>query len=348
MASRQDTRVLQIGCGNFGPAHISAWHALGLDDRLYVADPEPEARALAGACGVPEANLTGDFKEFLDAADIVDIVVPLPAHLSIAQAALAAGKHVALEKPATRGVSEARQLVDHAQEAGTKVQIGYHMRFHPLAAALKQLITDGDLGRPVYLAAQTCGFKRLRADTGVLLNDAVHFIDLVRWLLGMAPQSVYAVLRDDLGCGVPSLALIVLDYEDGAVARIEAGRTGIGHRADPIVPNAWTSQVFSIVGSHGAAEIDFHAGTLLRRGARFCEKQGIWQPEFGDASFTEGMGCAWADVMARAFAAFLHAIENDTASPVPVGEAALEMAVLCEAIERSARTGVRIFLKARS
>ena len=346
MGAHAPVRVLQIGCGNFGPAHISAWRTLGVEQGLYIADPDPAAQARARDCGVPQGNVTGDYREFLALTDVVDIVAPLPAHLPLAKTALAAGKHLLLEKPATRDVNEARRLADCAREAGTKVQIGFHMRFHPLAAALKRLLADGALGRPVYLAAQTCGYKRLRGDTGVLRNDAVHFLDLVRWLLGTAPQAVFAVLRDDLGCGVPGLALIVAEYTGGAVARIEAGRTGVGHRADPIVPDAWTTQTFSIVGSHGAAEIDFHAGTLLQRRARFVAENGTWKPQFQDSSFSEDMGAAWADVMARAFAAFLDAIERDAPSPVPVGEAALEMAVLCEAIERSAATGARVNLEA--
>ena len=135
-------KVLQIGCGNFGPAHISAWHALGFGDRLYVADPDPTSRARAQACGVPDSNLTGDFHDFLDRVEIVDVVVPLPMHLSMAEAALTAGKHLLLEKPATARMDEAQQLAEYAREAGTAVQIGFHMRFHPLAVALKQLMTD--------------------------------------------------------------------------------------------------------------------------------------------------------------------------------------------------------------
>jgi len=347
-ARSRAVKVLQVGCGNFGPAHISAWQALGLGAQLYVADPDPKAQARARSCGVREENITGDFKTMLDQVDIVDIVVPLPAHLPVALAALDAGRHVLLEKPATATVEQARELVDCARKAGTKVQIGYQLRFHPLSVAMKKMMTDGALGKPVYLAAQYSGFKRLRADSGVLTNDAVRFLDLARWLLGSPPQSVFAELRDDLGCGAAGLALIVLRYPGGVVARIEAGRTGVGHLPDTVVPGAITTHVLTLVGSLGAAEVDYHAGTLLHRRARFEARDGIWSPEFGEVSELTGQAANWGDVMGQGFTEFLDAIENDTASPVPVAEAALDMAVLCEAIERSSQTGARIQLEAGS
>jgi len=346
MAAARVARVLQVGCGNFGPAHISAWQALGLGEHLYVADPDPEAQARARECGVKQGNITSDFNAMLDHVDIVDIVVPLPAHLPTAVAALEAGKHVLLEKPATATVGQAQELVKCARKAGTMVQIGYQLRFHPLSVAMKKMMTDGTLGKPVYLAAHYSGFKRRRADSGVLTNDAVRFLDLARWLLGTPPQSVFAELRDDLGCGTAGLALIVLRYPGGVVARIEAGRTGVGHHPDTVVSGAITTHVLALAGSLGAAEIDYHAGTLLHRRASFRERDGIWSPEFGEVSRLEDQLCDWGDVMAQGFAAFLDAIENDTVSPVPADEAALDMAVLCEAIERSSQTGARVFLEA--
>ena len=180
----------------------------------------------------------------------------------------------------------------------------------------------------------------------MLRNDAVHFIDLARWLLGEAPQSVFAVLGGDLGRGTPSLALIVLTYSSGTVVRIEVGRTGVGHLPDPFVSGAVTTQVFSIVGTLGAAEANFHAGSLLHRRAHFVEEPGTWQPELEDATLIEGKACAWHEVMTRAFAAFLDAIEHGTPSPVPVDEAALEMAVICAAVERSAEAGTTVSLAA--
>ncbi len=339
-------RVLLAGYGNYGPTHAQAWRSVGLGATLIVADPDPAARARALADGIDAGNIVEDFRSCLDAVDIVDAVVPLSLHMMVAEAALLAGKHLALEKPATANTADAARLAAMAVQSGKVVQIGYPMRFHPLAIALKDLLTKGTLGDPVYLAGESSGFKRLRSDVGVLRNDAVHLLDLTRWLLGRVPDRIFAVLQDDLGRGVESLACVVLRYADGVVARIEAGRTGVGHNPDPIVPGGITTQVFSVVGSKGAAEIDFHSGVLLHRPAVFRNDEHMSLPELQDAVVTENLFCSWPDVTGRAFSAFIDSIDTGRLAQVPVCEAGLDMAILCEAIETSAESCTTVYLEA--
>ncbi|MHA1564296.1 MAG: Gfo/Idh/MocA family protein [Alphaproteobacteria bacterium] len=342
-----DHRVLLVGFGGYGPTHAQAWRSIGLGTTLIVADPDPAARAKALAAGFDAGNIVEDYRTCLDAVDIVDAVVPLPVHMMVAEAALGAGKHLLLEKPATANAGDAARLAAMTAQSGQVVQIGYPMRFHPLAIALKDLLASGVLGDPVYLAGESSGFKRLRADIGVLRNDAVHLLDLTRWLLGQTPNQVFAVLQDDLGRGVESLACVVLRYADGVVARIEAGRTGIGHNRDPIVPGAVTTQLFCVVGSKGAAEINFHTGRLTHRRARYRDDGQMSTPEMQEAIVTEDICCSWTDVTARALRAFIDSVDTDGRSRVPVGEAGVDMAILCEAIEASAQTCTTIDLEAK-
>ena len=339
-------RVLLVGFGAFGPTHADAWRLIGLGATLIVADPNPAARAKALAAGIDAGNIVEDFRECLDAVDIVDVVVPLAAHMVVAEAAIKAGKHLYLEKPATTNSCEAAQLAALAAHSGRVVQIGYQMRFHPLALALKELLESGALGDPVYLAGEISGFKRLRTDIGVLRNDAVHFLDLTRWLLGQPPNRIFAVVQDDLGRGVDSLVCVVLRYASGVVARIEAGRTGIGHNPDPIVPGGVTTQTFSVVGSKGAAEINFHTGMLLHRPAVFRDEEQQSLPELQDLAVRENIFCNWTDVAARALAAFIDTIDSGIEPQVPICEAGVDMAILCEAIEASAETYTTIHLEA--
>ncbi len=341
-------RVLLVGYGGYGPNHAEAWRSMGLGDQMIVADTDPAARADALAAGITENNIVEDFRQCLDAVDIVDAVVPLAAHMTVAEAALNAGKHLLLEKPATANTSDAARLAALAAHAGTVVQIGYQLRYHPLATALKDLLTSGALGDPVYLAGESSGFKRLRSDIGVLRNDAVHLLDLTRWLIGKAPNRIFAVLRDDLGRGVESLACVVLRYTDGVVARIEAGRTGIGHNPDPFVPGGVTTHMFSVVGSEGAAEINFHTGALVHRRARFHDEERISRPELKDLIVSENITCSWPEVTARSLSAFVDSIDNDDATGVPVYEAGVDMAILCEAIETSAETAMTVSLEANA
>ncbi len=338
-------RVLLVGYGGHGPTHAAAWRRIGLGQSMIVADPDPAARARALADGIPKNNIFADFRPCLDAVDIVDAVVPVTAHMDVAVAALSANKHLLLEKPATATSNDAARLAALAMQVGTVVQIGYQLRFHPLAVALKDLVTSGELGDPVYVAGESSGFKRLRSDLGVLRNDAVHFLDLTRWLLNKTPDQVFGVLQDDLHRGVESLACVILRYADGMVARIEAGRTGIGHNPDPFVPGGITTQVYSVVGSKGAAEINFHTGQLVHRLARFSNEERMSRPILQDAVTTEKITCSWTEATARSFRAFVDAIETKVLAPVPVCEAGVDLAILCEAIEKSAETGMSVHLE---
>ena len=90
MAARPRS-VLQIGCGSFGPTHLEAWRRLGLRGSLWVADPDPEARARAAAGDVPAERIVANYREVLGAADVVDIVAATDRHVEICLAACTAG-----------------------------------------------------------------------------------------------------------------------------------------------------------------------------------------------------------------------------------------------------------------
>jgi predicted dehydrogenase len=92
--------VLQVGCGSFGPTHLEVWRRLGLRDSLWVADPDPEARARAAAADIPAQRIVADYHAALGEADVrragVDIAVLYEAIVRSAQE----GRPVRLEEPA--------------------------------------------------------------------------------------------------------------------------------------------------------------------------------------------------------------------------------------------------------
>lgn len=271
-------RILQVGFGGFGPTHLAAWRALGCIDRLTVADPDPAARGRAIAMGLPEAAAISDYREVLAAVDVVDLVAPTDLHCEIATAALRAGCDMFIEKPMTSTRDEAESVARLAAESGKIVQVGFYFRAHPLAARVRDAVRDGCLGEIRYISARFHGYKRARADSGVVHNDAVHFIDQANWTLDALPEAADAVVRDHFGRGRDDFALIRLFYPCGTVASIEAGCIQPGRWNDNIVPGATQTKEFTVSGSLGGAEIDYQVNEVKFHAVHHELLGGLWRP----------------------------------------------------------------------
>lgn len=329
--------VLQVGFGGFGPVHLEAWCQLGFRDRLWIADPDLNARKRALGYGLPADRLIADYRDVLDQVAIVDVVVPTDRHIEICKAAITAGKDVFAEKPLTMGIGDARELsaLVHAHEC--VLQVGFYFRHHPLSLDLQDRVAGGDLGRLRYLSGNFTGFKRARRDVGATGNDAVHFIDLFNWLLGRPPVEVYAIRRDHFGRGLDDLALILLTYPDGVVGKIEAGYIQPGRWVDNFVPNALSTKEVQVCGIEGAIEVDYQAERLTWHKVHHERRDdGLWWPAFEDAR-TPMIGRRQpVDVLSAEFRCFLDHVAARTMPDANVDRSGVEIAMVLEAIERSA------------
>jgi predicted dehydrogenase len=331
--------VLQVGCGSFGPAHLEAWRRLGLRETLWVADPDPDARARAAACDVPAERIVSDYREALPAVEVVDIVAATDRHVEICTAAIAAGKDVFVEKPLTLRADEARRLALTVERSGRVLQVGYYFRHHPLSRYAKERAERGDLGELRYLSADFSGFKRARRDVGCTANDAVHFLDLCNWLLGAAPLEAFSAQRDHFGRGLEDLSLILLTYPSGALAKVETGYIQPGRQPDNVVPNALTTKAIAICGSQGALEIDYQAERAIWHRVRHeLHDDGFWRPVFADAVIPKLEPRGPVEVLMSELTEFLDHVRHRTRPEADVHAAGVGIAVLYEAIMESART----------
>lgn len=186
-------RVGIVGCGRVGAKRA---RALGDSRLVAVADNDPDrARALAGQAEgcVAEA----DWRAMVKRPD-VEVVIVATTHDSLAavtQAAVDAGKHVLVEKPAARRPSELGAVAAAARERGVVVRVGFNHRFHPALRQARAMVEDGAVGPLMYVRARyghggRPGYEReWRAQPevaggGELLDQGVHLIDLARWFAG--------------------------------------------------------------------------------------------------------------------------------------------------------------------
>jgi predicted dehydrogenase len=132
-------------------------------------------------------------------AEAVLITAALPGHVPLALAALAAGKHVLVEKPFAPTLAEARQVVDAAAAAGRLLMVSQNYRFYPAPRTIAALVRDGTLGEVGMIAidfrraanrAPREGHRHYALPHPLLMDMAIHHLDLLRMVVGREPTSV--------------------------------------------------------------------------------------------------------------------------------------------------------------
>lgn len=185
--------VAVAGCGEWGRNHVRALATLPGARLLHVADPAPARRELAAALA-PEAAVAEDLGPALADPKVRAVVIasPSPTHAPLARAALAAGKHVLVEKPLAPSVAEAEDLAARARKAGAVLVVGHLLLHHPAVRHLHGLVGRGALGPVHYLYAQRTNLGRIRSDESALWSLGPHDVSVMAHLLGTFPEEVSA------------------------------------------------------------------------------------------------------------------------------------------------------------
>ena len=180
-------RVALIGCGAWGrnvARNLAAAGALAA-----VCDADPGAAA-AAACGTPVRDTGAVLAD--PAIDAVAIATPAATHAGLVAAALAAGKHVFVEKPLALEVVEAERLVAQAQARRRVLMVGHLMRHHPAFVALLELVRAGRLGPLSYIEARRLNLGRIRREEDILWSFAPHDVSMILALAGTFPERIAA------------------------------------------------------------------------------------------------------------------------------------------------------------
>jgi predicted dehydrogenase len=158
----------------------------------------------------------------LEQPDLVTVAVPTVFHLDVAKTALVTGCHVLVEKPITANVDEAYVLIAAAAEANRKLMVGHIVRFDPAIQALKQRIDAGELGRIYQIVCRRIGpFPHRIRDVGVVLDLAPHDLDVMRYITGEEPLSVYAETAQRIHTEHEDLLTAQLRFPSGIIGVLE-------------------------------------------------------------------------------------------------------------------------------
>src|ERR1051325_2211616 len=217
-------RTAVIGVGHLGAQHARLHAALAAEDvcdLVTVCDlDEARARSVAAQRNTQAST---DWKKLLGKVDAVSLAVPTESHCEIACELLEAGVHVLVEKPISRTLDEADQMIAAAKKGNAILQVGHAERFNPALVALRPHVHN-----PIYFEIHRVGqFTARSLDIDVVLDLMIHDLDIVQWLVGedVRVTSVHAVGITILTNRVDA-ANARIEFESGAVANITASRVG--------------------------------------------------------------------------------------------------------------------------
>ena len=314
-----------IGAGNYGSrVLIPAFKLAGATLDTVVSS--------TGASGAHHGRKMGFAAASTDVADILDnprigtvaVVTRHNTHANLTCRALAAGKHVFVEKPLALtledlGSVEAALSANLARGINTKLMVGFNRRFAPLARQMKALLDKAPGPKAL---TYTCNAGMISPDHwtqdpaiggGRIIGEACHFVDLLRYFVG-APvrQANISTMGRVPGAPTPDdKAVITLQFEDGSIGSIQYFANG---------GKAFPKERIEAFAADAVLQLDNFV-TLRGFGWTGFRSTRLWRQDKGQNA------CA---------AAFLSAIRQGLAAPIPVDEM-LETSRLCIALANQQR-----------
>lgn len=327
-----------IGCGRIAPNHGQALASLEGARLIAAADViyERAASFTERFGGEPYSS----YKEMLERSDIdaVCICTPSGLHAEIGIAAATAGKHVLVEKPMALSLKDADALIAACEQNQVKLGVVHQNRFNPAIVRLRQALESGRFGqintgtavlrwhRDQNYYAQAPWRGTWAQDGGCLMNQTIHCIDLLQWMMGPV-ESVHAYTATRMReIEAEDNAAAVLRFENGALGMIESSVT--------IYPKN-LEETLNIFGATGTVVV---GGVAVNRieAWRFADgvdtEEAVLAEQLADPSSVYGFGHQ------PMIADFIHAVNEDRDPVVPgwEGRKALEIIL---GIYKSSRTG---------
>jgi len=299
-------RVGVIGAGVMGTNHARVLSVLPGVKLVGIAEPAADNRTRADKMvGCPTFD---NVDALLDAGlDAVTIAAPTHLHHDIALACIARGIHVLVEKPIASTVEEGNAIVAAAKKAGVTLMVGHVERFNPAVSTIKQAIAGEEI---LSIAITRVGpFPPRMSNVGVVIDLAVHDIDLIRWFT-----------ESDIIEVQPQLSSAIAEREDIALLQFRTASGVLAH-----INTNWLTP-FKARNVTVATRGKYVMGDLLTRQVTEC---------FGfqhDGSYSmRHLSVGYDEPLRSELSAFVQAVRGGGAPPVTgeQGVASLEIAIRC-------------------
>ena len=219
--SSPPVNVAVIGCGYWGPNLIRNFSSTPGARLAAVCDLQPERFAKLQRQH-PGVEFTSDFDALIARDDIhaVAIATPVSTHYTLAKRALAAGKHVMVEKPMTASVAEAQELLALAQVKGRILMVDHTFAYTGAVRKIRDLVTSGKLGDLHYYDSVRINLGLFQSDVNVLWDLAVHDLAIMDFALGLEPVAVSATGHAHFPGQPEDVAYLTCFFESNLIAHL--------------------------------------------------------------------------------------------------------------------------------
>jgi predicted dehydrogenase len=342
-----------VGCGMIARFHARALAEVPGAKLVALVSRKPaNAEALMKDAGV-RCDVYADLRPALGRSDVDVVIVTTPsgAHMEPAVTAANAGKHVVVEKPLEITLDRCDRIIDACDRRGVKLCTIFPSRFGDANGVIKAAVEAGRFGR-LTLGETTCkwwrpqsyydegGWKGTRAldGGGALMNQAIHNVDLLLWMMGPVSQIMGLTT---------TLAHERIEVEDTAVAcmRFRNGALGVIQAATSVFPGL--PKTIAVHGNKGSAVVEQDDLVRWEMTPETAEDSRI-KERFAQKSGASGGSSNPAAIShvghARQLADFVRAIESGQ-SPLVDGREGRRAVEVILAIYRSATTGQVVSLK---
>lgn len=234
-----------IGCGRIATNHIKAVLNNNLEFVAVCDIEESQINNLLAKHGLDKDTAIKhyiDYKKMIEQnkLDLVAIATESGNHAEIALYCIDHGINCIIEKPIAMSIQEADQIIRHAEEKGVKVSACHQNRFNIAVQEMRKAVEAGRFGklshgsvhvrwnRNVDYYTQAPWRGKWASDGGALMNQCIHGIDLLRWMMGDEVEEVYGQTRQQFHdyLEAEDVGMAVIKFKNGAVATIE-GTTNV-------------------------------------------------------------------------------------------------------------------------
>ena len=334
-AVRPPVRVAVIGVGYWGPNFVRTLEELPDAELVAVCDADRDRLARMAEKFPGPKYVTAADKIWHDpAVEAVVIATNSSTHFRLGMEALAAGKHVLVEKPLAMSVAEGRTMAREARRRGRVLLVGHLLRYHAGVVLLRETIERGELGEILYLYSTRVNLGKIRADESALWSLAPHDISVVLYLLGSFPREVSCWGESYVSRGVHDVVFVHLAFSGKVRAHIHASWL------DP-----HKIRQFTVVGKKKMAVLD---DTALSEKVRIYDKGVNFAPAYAD--YAESLTVRVGDIHIprlnmveplKVECQHLLQCVRGEAKPETDGDSAVDVLRVIEAAERSLARGGR-------
>lgn len=211
--------IAVIGSGYWGKNLVRNYHELGA---LGLICDKNESTLQSFREQYPDVDTCLTLTDALARPDIEGVVIATPAetHYLIAREALAAGKHVYVEKPLVLDENKGQELIALAEQKKRTLMVGHLLHYHPAFQRLKLLASSGELGRINYIYSNRLNLGKIRREENILWSFAPHDISMILALAGEEPESIYATGGNYLHKKIADVTTTHLEFPTGLRAHI--------------------------------------------------------------------------------------------------------------------------------